>query len=358
MGSSERAARLPAAMRERHAQWASDGLVATARVIADELRRRGIAPEPLLREHDLHTAPLWSPFSRASRGAILCFVEDCLAAAGDPALHVLATATAEIGAFHMADYLGLMAPTFGAGCRAIMERFQLVNGGCAFAIDEQPEEISARFFSVYEPQTHPLEAECTFVAIDGRMRVATGGRYGVLRVDFAHAESAASERLEATLGCPVRYGQGSNRLAFARAAWRFRPRFFNAAGRAIVEAAVAPFQLALGDEDLIRAARNAVAESLSRGSANLEAIARRLGMSYRSLQRRLAEKGTSFSEMIDQERRGLALRRMAEPGARASQVGYGLGFAEASAFTRAFKRWTGMSPTEYAARQKPPGDAP
>lgn len=332
--------------------------MATARVIADELRRRGVAPEPLLREHGLDTTPLWSPFSRSPRGAILCFIEDCLAASGDAALHVTATASAEIGAFHMADYLGLMAPTWGAGCRAIMERFHLVNGGCAFALDEQQEEISARFFSVYEPETHPLEAECTFVAFDGRMRVATGGRYGVLRADFAHPESGASDRIEATLGCPVRFAQGSNRLFFERAAWSFRPRFFNTAGRAIVEAAVAPFQSALAEEDLIRAVRIAIAEGLSRGSANLEGIARRLGLSYRSVQRRLTQKGTSFSEMIDQERRGLALRRMVEPGARASEVGFELGFAEASAFTRAFRRWTGLSPTEYAAQQKPPDDPP
>ncbi len=331
------------------------GLVATVRVIADELRRRGCDPEPLLREHGLDAAPLWSPFSRAPRGAILCFVEDCLRAADDPALHVSATAAAEIGAFHMADYLGLLAPTFGAGCRAIMERFHLVNGGCAFNIDEQPDEISARLYSVYEPRTHPIEVECTFVAIEGRMRIATSGQYGISSVDFAHRANGAAERLAAAVACPVRFEQGHNRISFERAAWSFEPKFFSAAGRAIVQAAVAPFAAAISDEELVRTVRTAVAEGVSLGVASLDAIARRLGMSDRSLQRRLAEKGTSFAKMVDQEQHHHALRRMSEPGARASEVGYALGFSEASAFTRAFRRWTGMSPSEYAARQRSGG---
>ena len=339
-------------MRERHAAWASDGLVATVRVIVDELKRRGLDPAPLLGAHGLDTTPLWSPFSRVPRGAVLCFLEDCLRESGDPALHVTATAAAEIGAFHMADYLGLLAPTWGDGCRAVMERFHLVNSGCAFELDEQPEEISARFYSVYERQAHPVEAECTFVAFEDRMRLATGGRYGLVSVDFAHPESGAAERLASAFACPVRFGAGANRIAIERAAWSFVPSFFTAAGRAIVRAAVAPFAAAISDEDVVRTVRTAVSERVARGDASLDGVARSLGTSDRSLQRRLAEKGTSFAKMVDQERHEQALRRMAEPGARASEVGYALGFSEASAFTRAFRRWTGTSPTAFAEAHK------
>jgi AraC-like DNA-binding protein len=330
-------------------------LVATVRVIVDEVKRRHVDPLPLLRTHGLDEAPLWSPYARVPRGAVLCFVEDCLRALDDPALHVAATAAAEIGAFHLVDYLALLAPTWGAGAGAIMDRFHLVNGGCAFFVDKQPEVLTARFTSLYEPRPHPIEVECTFVAVEGRMRVATEGRYGLASVDLAHRDDGTGERLAAAMPCPVRFEQTENRISFERAAWDFSPQFFSAASRSIVQAAFAPFAAAVNDEDLVRAARVAVAEDAGNGPVSLRRVARRLGLSQRSLQRRLAEKGTSFAKMVDQELQEQALRRITEPGARASEVAYALGFSEASAFTRAFRRWTGMSPTEYSARHRRPG---
>ena len=181
------------------------------------------------------------------------------------------------------------------------------------------------------------------------MRIATGGRYGLVSVDFAHRDNGIGDQLAATLACSVQFRQAQNRIAFERAAWNFKPKFFSAAGQAIVQAAVAPFAAAVSDEDLVRAVRTALAGDPTQGPISLDAVARRLGMSDRSLQRRLAEKGTSFAKMADDELHQRALHQMTEPGARASDVAYALGFSEASAFTRAFRRWTGTSPTEYAA---------
>ena len=145
------------AARTRQAVWAGEALGATVRVVAEELRRRGIDPLPLLTLHGLDRAALWSPFARVSRGAVLCFVEDCLALSGDPALHVIATAKTEIGAFQMADYLGLMAPTVASGFGALMNRFYLVNEGCQFAIEERADDVRATFAAIHEAVAHPVE---------------------------------------------------------------------------------------------------------------------------------------------------------------------------------------------------------
>lgn len=79
-------------------------------------------------------------------------------------------------------------------------------------------------------------------------------------------------------------------------------------------------------------------------------MAQRLHQSERSLQRRLAAEGCRFAELLDQVRRELAQRYIADPRLALGEVAYLLGFAEPSPFHRAFRRWTGMTPT--AARRQ------
>jgi AraC-like DNA-binding protein len=81
----------------------------------------------------------------------------------------------------------------------------------------------------------------------------------------------------------------------------------------------------------------------------LSEIARELAMSDRNLQRALRNDGTSFQQLLDDVRRDLAIRHLADPSTSAGQVGFLLGFSEPSAFHRAFRRWTGKAPSAYRA---------
>jgi AraC-like DNA-binding protein len=84
-------------------------------------------------------------------------------------------------------------------------------------------------------------------------------------------------------------------------------------------------------------------------------VARRLGTSARTLQRRLREEGTSFAAELDAVRRERAEAFLRAPDVSIAEVSWLLGFAEQSAFTRAFRRWTGVAPTEWR-RSAPAGD--
>ena len=88
-------------------------------------------------------------------------------------------------------------------------------------------------------------------------------------------------------------------------------------------------------------------ELLSSGVAHEDEVARSLHVSRRTLQRRLAEQGTNYKTLFDEARRELALRYIGEQGMSIKEATYVLGFSEPSNFTRAFKRWTGASPSQY-----------
>jgi AraC-like DNA-binding protein len=80
-----------------------------------------------------------------------------------------------------------------------------------------------------------------------------------------------------------------------------------------------------------------------------EEAAARQHMRPRTLQRKLAEARTSYERIVDGTRQDLALRYVADPQRGLTDITFSLGFAEPSSLTRAFKRWTGYSPSDYRA---------
>ncbi len=80
---------------------------------------------------------------------------------------------------------------------------------------------------------------------------------------------------------------------------------------------------------------------------SLDEVAVELAMSERSVQRELRAEDTSFRQLVEDVRKELAVQHLAQPGASATEAAFLLGFSELSAFTRAFRRWTGASPTQF-----------
>jgi AraC-like DNA-binding protein len=112
---------------------------------------------------------------------------------------------------------------------------------------------------------------------------------------------------------------------------------------------------ALGATDaLIRDCRALVARRIAEGVPDLEHAAGELGLSPRSLARRLHERGSSYSRIVDEARRQLALGYVLDASLSLSDIAYLVGFSEQSAFQRAFKRWTGHAPGEYRRSARPP----
>jgi AraC-like DNA-binding protein len=78
----------------------------------------------------------------------------------------------------------------------------------------------------------------------------------------------------------------------------------------------------------------------------VDIVARNLGMSRRTLARRLSDEGLNFTDILQRLRRDLAVRYLGDRKLHVSKIAWLLGFNEVSAFTHAFKRWTGKTPRE------------
>ncbi|MCB1400156.1 MAG: AraC family transcriptional regulator [Rhodobacteraceae bacterium] len=98
---------------------------------------------------------------------------------------------------------------------------------------------------------------------------------------------------------------------------------------------------------LVTQAKAAIAQSLSEGAPKMAEIARGLGLSARSFHRRLSEQGMNFQSLTEKTRRDLAEGLLRDESHSLAEIAFLTGFSEQSAFTRAFKRWVGMTPATY-----------
>ena len=97
---------------------------------------------------------------------------------------------------------------------------------------------------------------------------------------------------------------------------------------------------------------NAISSLLPHGKVVVDDVARSLGMSKRTLIRRLSDERLNFTEVRQQLRRELAIRYLDDPKLNISKIAWLLGFNEVSAFTHAFKRWTGKTPSQMVSEEQ------
>jgi len=118
----------------------------------------------------------------------------------------------------------------------------------------------------------------------------------------------------------------------------------------VLENAAKGLPSAASPSDLASDLRRALAARLMGGDLRVQSVARALGTTSRTLQRRLAESGLSYNEVLDAMRRDAAAQYLAGESFSIGEIAYLLGYSEPAAFHRAFKRWHGTTPAAYRVR--------
>jgi AraC-like DNA-binding protein len=165
------------------------------------------------------------------------------------------------------------------------------------------------------------------------------------RVSFVHRGSAVSE-LRSFYACELSFGAEVDETAFALS---LRDTPIVSAEPHLNKLLIKYCEEALAHRKTNRSSfgisvENAIAVLLPHGQAQMSVIARKLGISARTLARRLASEGLTFAGVLHALRRDLAKRHLADRELSISKVAWLVGYSDVSAFSGAFKRWTGMSP--------------
>lgn len=193
-----------------------------------------------------------------------------------------------------------------------------------------------------------LVDETALTALVQFARNITVGAPQIEAVRFPHPRPADVTPYEAYFGCPVLFDQPLPGVRFAADLLQQPLRQPDDALLDLMEqqARTLLAQLPAGDE-LEREVRQAITRQLQSGEPSLEPIAAAMHITPRTLHRRLSDRGLQFRQLCDDTRRQLAENHLRDPRLSLAEVAWLLGYSEHSAFTRAFRRWTGVSPQQW-----------
>ncbi|CAD5107455.1 AraC-like transcriptional regulator QhpR [Zestomonas carbonaria] len=205
-------------------------------------------------------------------------------------------------------------------------------------------------YQITDPTILPRrqDAELTLALFLSCIRELSASAVSPLRVDFEHAAPKDLRLHRETFHCPLHFNQDCNRLHFDKSLLDLP---VHTANKRLLQA-LQPFleeqrKLRSQPVSLLSEVSQAIAGELRLGRVGVVQVAESLHMSVRTLQRRLGELDLEFGELVEEVRRALALEYVGNSNYRLTDVALMLGYTEASSFSRAFRRWTDLTPREY-----------
>lgn len=319
--------------------------------LAAQLERRGIARAALCRTARVDEGRLADAHARIGGDEAQRLWEAAMVLTGDPLVALHSAEEFRPGAMNVFGYVILNCATGLEALDRLTRYASLLND--ALVVESTRDVVALELtFSMVDAEAgmdprHPVEATAAGVVL--LLRALTGRPVVPRRVAFRHAAAGPIAEYHRVFGTKVHFGAPSHTLALrlddlgapiAAADHTLLP---------ILEVQAASRLAALQRNGAVSGQVIQRVLARLRGSApDASLIARELAMSVRALQRTLAEEGTSFQGLLDAARREVAERQLRVPGVSAADVALLLGYSETSAFTRAFRRWTGATPSAWA----------
>ena len=267
---------------------------------------------------------------------------------GDPNIGMRVAQTADRSSFDAFSFIACASATYADAVDNVRRYMRLLNNGAVFDLEADEETAWLAWRSV-TPNIAAVrhDSECVMAMCVTYSRLWLGD-FDPLEVHFRHQAPPDISELETFFQAPLRYGSTECALRFASSELT-RPVQSADPGLMALLKQYADETLAALPEPGRQAleVRSLIVKGLASGDIALTGIAKKLGLSERSLQRHLRDEGTSHKQLVEDTRRELAVRYLGNHSVSASEVAYMLGYSETAPFFRAFKKWTGQTPGQF-----------
>ncbi len=317
--------------------------------LIDDLRRDGHAVAHLLSDAGVRPRQLegdepFLPFEKIAR-----IWEAAAEMTGDDLIGFRRGQSSELRLGGLITYVGMAAPTLADLIRNVA-RYRRVFSD-AIELDTSGLEtggITTWHFRVPTQMRHRQNLEFNSASLTMAARKLTGRNLHPVKVTFHHPRNEHVQDFERFFGCKVAFGAKRNMI-------RFRDKDLRlpllTADDNLHEILKKYCDDILGRKrdipsGLVSQVERLAMDRLTSGTATQDVIAGELGMSKRTLSRRLAEEGTKFQSVIESLRQALARDYIAESNLSLTEIAFLLGYRDASSFSTAFRRWTGKPPRE------------
>lgn len=266
-----------------------------------------------------------------------------------PALSAIHAGTrVPFGMYDVVDYLASSCETIGESFAHLARYFSLVREGVEWTIEEDGALPTVRLVDRRAPDDYFFD-EWMLGILFGRFRDLIGDhfRYTTCAVRRPRPDEEAVTKARDLLECEPTFGASGASFSVTPDVWSASLPRKNSRLRETLERHAAELLAEMAPPaETSRRVREVVTAELRGGEPTIERAAKRMAVTPRTLQRRLRDEGTSFQTLLDAVRADLAKRYLSDDRLGVTEVAFLLGYADASAFARAFRRWHGVAPAE------------
>jgi AraC-like DNA-binding protein len=316
------------------------------------LAAQGIDTFAILRARNVDPALLGQDHARVPMRALDGLWDEAARLVDDDALGLHLAEASQSSTFGIFSYLANTSATWGIALSRIGAYFALLSdaSGYELHLDKSSAIVRARDWGLAPVSRHVVELTLAVIVCYGRAQLEG---FAVDEVRFPHPEPANAREHRRIFAAPIRFGAKEASIRFGR---RFLDEPLRASdarlSRILISSADAELaELQTRSASWTERVSAAARESLRAGDGSLVAVAKRMGMAPRTVQRRLMDEERSYRDVLDGVRREAAEALLARD-LGAAEVAALLGFSEAAAFHRSFKRWTGMTPMQFKQSKK------
>jgi AraC-like DNA-binding protein len=341
-------------------QRSSDtGLASTGQTFRRLLEMHGLDAVQIAREAGIDLAKVPAPSERIAIDKVDAMLRVAIPLIRDPAFGLQAARCWHPAHLGVLGHAWLSSDTLRTGLERVARYYRLVGERGMTKVDVSRQGVKVCFRpNRGDPAAVPVAgvvADIAMAVLLDMCRMNAGAALRPVAASLCRPKPEQSEGYERFFGCRVRFRAEEDAFVLsAQDADRPLPSA-NKQLAAVFDRMLTGELGRLDRSDVVSRCRSEVLQHLESGEMSEEEMAKRLHMSRRTLQRRLAEADTNYLRLVDDTRKDLALRYIEDASRSLTDVAFTLGFSQQSAFTRAFKRWTGLSPSDYRTRLRSPG---
>ena len=319
-----------------------------SRLAIARLKSAGVPVAPLLRRVGLTPELIADPEERLSVRSQIALLDEAAIALKDDCLGFTLARDFDPRELGLLYYVMASSQTLGDALKRVARYSKITNEALVFGYREGNRLIINLSYSGVPRHSDRHQIEFCMFAVLRICRVLTGQNLVPQHFSIAHHRSEGISEMARFVGTKVEFGADTDEFALNVDARELplihSDPYLNDLLLKYCEAALADRR---GDMSQLRTrVENAISSVLPHGRVLVEDVARSLGMSERTLARKLSDEGLNFTEILQQLRRDLAVRYLDDRKLHVSKIAWLLGFHEVSAFTHAFKRWTGKTPSQ------------
>jgi len=322
------------------------GLARLPIVLLDRAEKLGMDRAELVRMTGLTEETLADPEARIPAAKIEALWRAMVARAPHPALGIRVGSAYNVLDWGLVGYTMTYSTTLGCALRRLVRYGRIVSETVQLELNEETGEFFADGGARFDALIHPVEARLAAALCAARQ--ITKAEIVPREARFAHERPSDTSEYAAFFRCPLFFDRPRSSLVFHQLDLERSTSTGDETLVGYLDQLAEEALEGLGRDDSFAAkVRKAIWPELNDGHPSLKRTAKALGMSVRTLQRRLREEGQTFAGTLEALRRELATGLLRHRELSVSEVAFLLGYSEPSTFHRAFRRWHDRSPQEF-----------